>query len=214
MGPDDVLTIILVVYSIVLHEIAHGFAALRFGDQTAKVHGRLSFNPLLHIDPIGTVLFPLLQLFSTGTVFLGWAKPVPVRTDVLEPRVMGDVVVSLAGIATNLAIAVVMAVLLGIEAFTPPGSMLETVLRRAIIANLALACFNLLPIPPLDGSHAFKYLLPRPVRAQYERIGFFGMFILLALIASGALHGVLIRPVLWLYLQLTALSELVRGLLG
>lgn len=188
-----ILTVALVAYSIILHEIAHGYAALKFGDDTAQRMDRLTLNPIEHIDPIGTIAFPLIQYWTTGTVFIGWAKPVPVMVHRLEPRVAGDIVVSLAGVFVNFLIAVAMAILLGLV--WDPNRMLTIVLYSVMSTNIALIVFNLLPIPPLDGSHVAKYLMPPGLRDQYVQIGFYGTFVLLLLIASGVLDPV-IRPVI------------------
>lgn len=187
---DGTLAFLLIAYSIILHEIAHGYAALRFGDPTARAMGRLTLNPLEHVDPVGTVLFPLVQVALTGNVLLGWAKPVPVVVNRLEPRVLGEVVVALAGIAVNLAIAFAMALALGSPALTPEGRSITNVVITVMVANVALAIFNLLPIPPLDGSHVLKQFLPPDLRAQYERIGFYGAFVLLILISTRILDRV------------------------
>ncbi len=191
MDPGIILKVVFVIYSIILHEIAHGWVALKHGDETARDAGRLTLNPVPHIDPMGTIIFPLMQLLTAGTVFLGWAKPVPVNPLNLRPRVRGDILVSIAGVVVNLSIATLFAVLWGVPGLVRPGSKLEEAVEVAIIANVALAIFNLLPIPPLDGSHVMKYLLPPDLRAQYERIGFYGTIILLVLIVSGALGRIL-----------------------
>ncbi len=217
-----ILAFVLIAYSIILHEIAHGAAALHYGDPTAKRLGRLSLNPISHIDPIGTILFPLLQLLSTGHVFLGWARPVPVNPLNLEPRVRGDVAVALAGVAVNLVLAALFALALGVlgsegMGFYAPGRLpsgLHTALWWAMFANVALAIFNLLPIPPLDGSHVAKYLLPPALRASYQRLGFYGVWILLLLIMTNALDRVLYPPVLFLLDQLVALAGATARLLG
>jgi Zn-dependent protease len=188
------LSISLIIYSIILHEIAHGFAALKFGDDTAKHLGRLSLNPISHIDPMGTIVFPLLQYMAAGRVFLGWAKPVPVQTHHLQPRVAGEIVVAVAGVTVNFLIAVLMAVLLGIESLTPRSSDLFDVFVGVLYTNVALMVFNLLPIPPLDGSHVLKQFLPYSVRQQYEQIGFYGTIVLLFLIVGGVLSPIT-RPV-------------------
>jgi Zn-dependent protease len=190
------LTVALVAYSIILHEIAHGYAALKFGDETAKRMNRLTLNPIEHIDPIGTIVFPLIQYATTGTVFIGWAKPVPVNPNHLHPRVPGDIVVSLAGVFVNFLIAVAMSIVLGLV--WNPDRMLSTVLFSVMSTNIALIVFNLLPVPPLDGSHVAKYFMPPALREQYVQIGFYGTFILLALIASGVLDPVMRPPIRFL----------------
>jgi len=199
LTPDAILSFILIIYSIVLHEIAHGYAALRFGDPTAKRMDRLTLNPIRHIDPLGTIIFPAVQLLTTGRVMLGWAKPVPVQTHNLEPRVAGEIVVSVAGVATNFMIALAMAILLGIRSLVPGDSALFYALMRVMIANIALGVFNLVPIPPLDGSHVVKHLLPSALREQYEQVGFHGTVILLVLISTGALRPIVGPPVEFIF---------------
>lgn len=208
MGNEDPLTtlliLVIVMYSIVLHEIAHGFAALQFGDPTAKDLGRLSLNPVLHADPFGTVIFPALQVMVFGHFMIGWAKPVPVRTHDLRPRVLGDVVVSLAGIIVNLLIATVLLGIVGWSGLVNPGHGLEEALVKAAFYNVILAAFNLLPIPPLDGSHVMKYLLPPEMRPGYQRIGFAGILIILLLDRARVLDPILWRPAQRLFFELTS----------
>src|SRR5438067_13101494 len=106
VNAGTILAVALVIYSIILHEIAHGYAALKFGDETALRNGRLTLNPIAHVDPIGTIVFPLLQIFLVGRVLIGWAKPVPVNPHNLEPRTAGEIVVAVAGVFVNFLIAV------------------------------------------------------------------------------------------------------------
>ncbi len=193
-----VLAFILIAYSIILHEIAHGYAARLFGDDTAEREDRLTLNPIEHIDPVGTILFPLVQLAASGQVWIAWAKPVPVQVHRLDPRPAGDIVVSIAGVFVNFMIALAMAVVLGFETLAPARSMLFQVLMIVLSANVGLLVFNLLPIPPLDGSHVAKYFLPESMREDYERIGFYGTFILLALMVTGILDKVMGPPVVFI----------------
>jgi Zn-dependent protease len=205
-----ILAVFLVVYSIILHEIAHGYAALRFGDETALRNDRLTLNPIQHIDPIGTIIFPLVQYLSTGHVYLGWAKPVPVNPYNLEPRTAGEIVVAVAGVTVNLLIAVLMAALLGFHR-----GNLAPVFANVLFANVALALFNLVPIPPLDGSHVVAKFLPRGLREQYEQIGFYGIFIILLLNAQGTL-GRLLDPLMERVIDLLirGISIPIRGLIA
>jgi Zn-dependent protease len=180
--------------SIVLHEIAHGFVALLFGDQTAKRRGRITFNPIPHIDPIWTIVAPLVAyLLSGGTFVIGGAKPVPVNPMNYRRPLLGDICVSLAGVAVNFLIATTMILLLnlvhlGFGYLT--GAMIAQVLIKVASLNILLALFNLIPIPPLDGSHLFKYLLPQELRDSYENLGRTGAgFIILILVIN--------LPVLW-----------------
>lgn len=173
------------MFSIVAHEYAHGYAALKQGDQTALMLGRLSFNPLRHIDPFMTILLPLVLVLA-GVPALAGAKPVPVNPRNYRNFKRGDIIVSLAGIATNLVLAVICTVLvivLGLIPVIPSAvetqSLLQSMMGWGVVINLMLAMFNLLPVPPLDGSHVIKYVLPPGWAMGFQRIGFFGLFILL-----------------------------------
>lgn len=182
----------VLLFSFVAHEYAHGYAALKQGDPTALQLGRLTFNPLKHIDPVMTVIVPAVLYFTSGTLF-GGAKPVPVETRNFRHFKRGDIIVSLAGVATNLALAPVcalLAVLLGVVGQRVPGlapslAILQVMMLYGVLVNLTLAVFNLLPLPPLDGSHVFKYLLPPAWALQYQQLGRFGFLLLFALISFG-----------------------------
>ncbi len=187
----NVCVIGLFLYSVVLHEVAHGYAAYRAGDPTAYMLGRLSLNPLRHIDPFLTVIVPLVLYFTAGFIF-GGAKPVPVNPRNYRRPVRDDIVVSLAGVAVNLALVVFFALIanavyyLDYRAGMPHEEIIASLAFRvpvqAMFLNMLLFVFNLIPIPPLDGSHVFKYLLPPDMRAAYARMGFFGIFLLLIFI--------------------------------
>ena len=211
------------VIAIVFHEVAHGWTALALGDPTAKEQRRLSLNPIRHVDPVGTVIVPgALALFG-GPVF-GWAKPVPVRQDRLDNPRYGMMAVAAAGPASNLVMALIAAVALGLIAATlttPPGAVLTWVLTGLnyfILINIFLALFNLLPIPPFDGSHIVQGLLPRSMAAQYAKLQQVGMFLLIALIAitwafpdSGVIENVVLPPVEWLRERYMLLALWVAG---
>jgi Zn-dependent protease len=184
-----IFIIALLVESIVLHEIAHGYVALLFGDRTAQRQGRITLNPIAHIDPLWTIAIPIIAYFlSSGTFIIGGAKPVPVDPRNYRRPVLGDVCVSIAGVAVNFLIAVLMILMLNIvhifsANFT--GSAAVYVLVHAALLNIVLAMFNLIPIPPLDGSHLFKYLLPSELRSSYEMLGRTGAgFIILILVIN------------------------------
>jgi Zn-dependent protease len=184
-----ILIIAFLVESIVLHEIAHGYVALLFGDRTAERQGRLTFNPIPHIDPLWTIVMPIVAYFlSAGTFIIGGAKPVPVDPRNYRRPVMGDICVSVAGVAVNFLIAVIMILLLNMVHIVPgnlTGSVAVYVLLHAALLNIVLAMFNLIPIPPLDGSHLFKYLLPRELRNGYEMLGRTGAgFIILIIVIN------------------------------
>jgi Zn-dependent protease len=178
------------VFSLVAHEYAHGYAALKQGDDTALMQGRLTLNPLPHIDPWLTVIMPALLWFgSKGAFTFGGAKPVEVRPDRYRNFRRGDIIVSLAGVATNLVIAVVctlLFILVGLigRALPDGGEVIgiaQRMLSWGVWLNLMLAFFNLLPIPPLDGSHVLYHLLPAGLRERYRLFQRFGFLPLLAL---------------------------------
>ena len=175
------------MFSVIAHEIAHGYAALRQGDDTAQSLGRLTLNPLRHIDPFLTILMPLV-LFQAIGIALGGAKPVPVDPRKYRHLVRGDIIVSLAGVTTNVALALLfvpLVALMGVLGRAMPAAELSFGLLQAMFVygiwlNLILAAFNLIPIPPLDGSHVLKYLLPPTLSLWYQRAGRFGLIVLIA----------------------------------
>ena len=193
----DFRTLILVapvlLFSMVAHEYAHGYAALKQGDRTAHDLGRLTFNPIKHIDPFLTVILPLMTWLSPGGFLFGGAKPVPVDPRNYRHYRRGDIIVSLAGVATNLFLAVVCAlliVLLGlagraIPAAAPTFALLQEMFGYGIWFNLLLTFFNLLPIPPLDGSHVAKYLLPPAWALRYVQFGRYGLLVLFLFLSVG-----------------------------
>jgi len=181
--------IALLVESIVLHEIAHGYVALLFGDRTAQRQGRITLNPIPHIDPLWTIAIPLVAYFlSNGTFIIGGAKPVPVDPRNYRRPVLGDICVSVAGVAVNFLVAVIMILLLNIVHIVSGNfadSLAVYVMLHVALLNIVLGMFNLIPIPPLDGSHLFKYLLPRELRSRYEMLGRTGAgFIILILVIN------------------------------
>jgi Zn-dependent protease len=185
----EIFIIALLVESIVLHEMAHGFVALLFGDQTAKRQGRITFNPIPHIDPMWTVIIPIAAyVLSRGTFIIGGAKPVPVNPFNYRRPVLGDICVSVAGIAVNFLIAVLMILLINIVQLIsggPAETLAVHVLLNVALLNIVLAMFNLIPIPPLDGSHLFKYLLPKELHRSYDNLGRTGVgFIILIIVIN------------------------------
>ena len=170
-----ILTIAGVFYSIILHEISHGYMAKILGDDTAKVMGRLSLNPLVHIDIYGTIVLPFL-LFFLGLPVFGWAKPVPVNPSRMENPNFDYFTTALAGPITNFLIAAVLAI---IVRFAPLGPDFSSLFYTLIQINLVLMIFNLIPIPPLDGSKFLGLVLPTEIFMWLEQ---FGMYILFALI--------------------------------
>src|SRR5207247_2470617 len=166
----------VLLFSVIAHEYAHGYVALTQGDDTALMLGRLTWNPVKHIDPFMTVLLPLvLWYISSGTMLLGGAKPVPVNPNNYRNFRRGDILVSLAGVFTNLLIAIGCVVLLpvlgllgkSVSSLEPSLAILQAMMIYGVHLNMVLIAFNLVPIPPLDGSHVMKHLLPASLSFKY-----------------------------------------------
>jgi Zn-dependent protease len=185
----------ILLFSVVLHELAHGWMALRLGDPTARDAGRLTLNPLPHIDPIGSILIPLLSLLTAGRIFIAWARPVPVNPANFARLRRDEALVSAMGPASNILLAgccSLAVVLLGFLAWwlkVPEGStgydllvFLYQMFYGGAYLNIVLALFNLLPVPPLDGSHLVAAALPSRAAEGYRRIGFLGVFALIFLL--------------------------------
>ncbi|MBI3316430.1 MAG: site-2 protease family protein [Candidatus Omnitrophica bacterium] len=179
------LLVFLLLYSVIAHEVAHGLTALVFGDKTAKNAGRLSLNPLVHLDPLGTI-----SLFLVG---FGWARPVPVNYGALKKSRLAFIAVSLAGVLSNILIAAAALFLLkfhSIDQETP----LSMALLIAARINIILGAFNLIPIPPLDGSKVVMGFLPEAAQAGFVKLEPYGFLIILVLLYTGVLHP-LIREI-------------------
>ena len=173
----------ILLMSIVIHEVAHAWQARREGDNTADQLGRITLNPIPHLDPIGSVLLPVVLVLSNAPGFFGWAKPVPVNPANFRQYRAGDIRVSLAGIVSNLGLAALFTLLGGvIGALLGSGGVLLFVCRMAVYVNLALAFFNLIPIPPLDGSHVLYQLLPPRFAEAYQSAGRYGFLVILVLV--------------------------------
>lgn len=174
--------VVILLISIIIHEVMHGLAALYYGDTTARDAGRLTLNPIPHIDPIGSLLLPALMFWVNGPI-LGWAKPVPVNPLRFRDIKTGEIVVSLAGIAANLAIALIAVILFHLLAPSLGlGDVVISLIRFTYTINLVLALFNLIPIPPLDGSKVLMALLPYHLAREYEKLSQYGFFILILLL--------------------------------
>jgi Zn-dependent protease len=184
-----------VLFAITLHEAAHGYVARHFGDMTAHAQGRISLNPLRHIDLIGTLLVPLAILFASGGNFLfGWAKPVPVNYSALKKPRQHMAWVAAAGPGANLAMALAWAVLLKVAVLLPasqPAEFLELMSQAGILVNLIFMFLNLLPIPPLDGGRILTSLLPSRAAWRFAKIEPWGLPILLVLLVTNVLSGML-----------------------
>lgn len=184
-----------VLFAITVHEASHAYVAKHFGDKTAWMLGRCSFNPIKHIEPFGTIILPLLCLWLGGFVF-GWAKPVPVNFDALRRPKQDMLWVALAGPASNLVMAIFWALLIKLAIFLGDNAYAEPLARMAeagIIINISLMALNLLPLLPLDGGRIVVSLLPRNLAWKFSRIEPYGMYILIGLMFLGVL-GTLMGP--------------------
>ncbi len=187
-----------VLFAITVHEVAHGWVAKRLGDPTAMMMGRLTLNPLKHIDPVGTVLVPIILLMLGGFIF-GWAKPVPVTWRNLRNPKRDMAIVALAGPIANLLMALIWALVVKIGMLTIAtapfiGQPLIYMGAAGIFINIALMVLNLLPLPPLDGGRVVSGLLPGPLSYKYDKIEPYGFFILLGLLATEILSSIMNPP--------------------
>lgn len=238
MSETLLLILVLVpalVIAIVFHEVAHGWAALSLGDSTAKERNRLSLNPIRHVDPVGTLLVPGFLAMVGGPIF-GWAKPVPVNAHRLDNPRYGMMAVAAAGPGSNFILAAIGAIALGLFApagmglvFTEGGMLqmvgddgailfAQTGLTYFILINVFLGIFNLLPIPPFDGSHIVEGLIPRRYVHLYAKLRPFGMLLFIGLIAVtwfapqlGVLEKTVGGPVFWAFGEYLSLAQAVAG---
>ena len=205
---------VLLIFSLSVHECAHAWMASRLGDQTARLQGRVTLNPMYHVDPIGTLLFPALMIFgplfsggAMGGFLIGWAKPTPVITRNFKNLVRDDTLVTLAGPVSNLLLAFLgfigLAVIILVQGHAPIQDSMATniealgmLAQLAIQVNLALFFFNLLPIPPLDGSHILRHWLPYRMLNAYDGMGMFGY--ILMIFVGGPIVRFLMGPTLGL----------------
>jgi Zn-dependent protease len=187
--PAIVIAFLILLFSLTVHEAAHAWTASRLGDDTARRLGRVSLNPIVHIDPIGTLLLPLIALASGSGFIFGWAKPTPVNVRNFQHPRRDNVLVTVAGPLSNLVIAIAAAIVLhsahGITAI---------IALEALSLNVLLAIFNMLPIPPLDGGQVMLALLPINLAMRLRAVQPYGFLILLALIATGMLNYLIGRP--------------------
>ena len=191
---------IVLLFSLTVHEMAHAWTADRLGDPTARLLGRVSLNPIVHADPIGTVVFPLLSL-ATGAMLIGWAKPVPVNLRYLHHPRRDYMIVAAAGPVSNLILALFGAILLAIVPISPQtlgesnvSVPIATLLTRLVNLNVLLAVFNMLPIPPLDGGNVLAGLLPPNFAEVFNKVRPYGFILLYALILSNGFSYIVIPP--------------------
>lgn len=183
MQPETIFQIIVIVYSVILHEVAHGYAAYVFGDKTAYYQNRLTLNPVPHVDLVGSILLPTILILSNSSLLAGWAKPVPVSESNLNPYKFGSFVVSIVGVLTNLVLAIVFTVIgMNLE-----GESVRLLCSVVAITNIGLAIFNLIPVPPADGYRILSIFLPFHTKRKIENFiqqNFIVTIILAILIAT------------------------------
>jgi Zn-dependent protease len=185
-----IFTIVILIFSIILHEVAHGYAAQALGDPTAKLAGRLTLNPVSHIDPIGSILIPAMLVLTHAGVMFGWAKPVPYNPYNLKNQRWGEAIVGVAGVATNLAIAVLFAIITRV-AVAQGLTEFANLASLVVLVNLSLGLFNLIPIPPIDGYTVLRGALPYKASQAMARFedrmragGIFTLIIVLILLTQ------------------------------
>ncbi|MDE2234355.1 MAG: site-2 protease family protein [Gammaproteobacteria bacterium] len=211
MGHFNIIQLIIiwgppVLFAITLHEVAHGWVARRFGDPTAQMLGRLTLNPLKHIDPVGTILVPamllvFMLLFHSGILF-GWAKPVPISPRNFKNPRRDMAIVAAAGPLSNLGMGIIWALVIRLAAFLYPSfHWIEPLIYMGlagVLINVALMVFNLIPLPPLDGGRVLVGLLPRDAANLVDRIEPYGFYIIILLMIVGAFNIILVPAISWI----------------
>jgi Zn-dependent protease len=192
---DILITLVILLFSAIVHEVSHGLVAEKFGDDTAREEGRITLNPIPHIDPFGSILLPALLLFVGSPIIFGAAKPVPVNFNSLHPRRLGMAMVSLAGPLSNFLIAVAAGLIIK---FGLGNAIANPILLEVIQLNLMLGTFNLLPIPPLDGSKIIAAFLPDSLMHWILSLERYGFILIIVLLFLGWLEPIL-RPVFALF---------------
>lgn len=190
LGILTIIKIIILIFSLIIHELGHGFMAYLCGDKTAKIYGRLSLNPLKHLDPVGT-LFPILMILTGSSFVVGWAKPIPVNYGRIKNGRLGEFLIAIAGVSTNFILMIVGAIIFKIIRYSSSELLIQSV-SYLITINMVLGVFNLLPIPPLDGSRvigSFLSLKDREKIFSYDR---FGIVLVILLAYFGLLSKILI----------------------
>ncbi len=204
MTAITIFSIIVLVFSVVIHEVAHAYSAYKFGDLTAKYQGRLTFNPIKHIDPIGSIIVPLVLSLLPGGLILGWAKPIPINPYNFSKRKLGEFITTIAGPVSNMLIAGIFIVLVRSAGDIGLQSSFIELSLVIILINTVLACFNLMPIPPLDGYRIVSLLLPQHLADRFESISQrFGFLIVILFVLF-----------LWdpIFMTIISLVELLLGM--
>ncbi|MBI2597125.1 site-2 protease family protein [Candidatus Daviesbacteria bacterium] len=198
------LSIIIMLFSVITHEVMHGLVALKFGDHTAQKMGRLTLNPIPHIDLFGTILLPILLIVSGSPILLGWAKPVPVNPLNFSNIRRGELFVAAAGILSNFILAIIAALIFHLLNALPQifPSLLGAILQFSVKINLILGIFNLFPIPPLDGSKILLSLLPFNLAKEYQRLERYGFLILLIFLMIPFGRSTLLQTLLGYFVNL------------
>lgn len=199
---EILILLIILIFSAIVHEVSHGLAAEKFGDDTARDAGRITLNPIPHIDPYGSILLPALLLFLNSPIVFGAAKPVPVNFNNLRPQRLGMAIVSLAGPLSNFVLAILAAVIikLGLS-----NDIANPILYQVILINLVLGTFNLVPIPPLDGSKVIAAFLPEEWMEKILSLERFGFILVIVFLLLGWLERIL-YPVLTLFSRIFGLN--------
>jgi Zn-dependent protease len=202
--PSLFLSLLVLVFSLTVHEAAHAWTAEKLGDPTARHLGRVSLNPIVHIDPIGTLLLPIIAAL-TNAPLLGWAKPVPVRVQALKHPRRDFLLIAAAGPASNLVLAILASIAWRFmqAGLDPVGGLnvsepVQLLVRQMLILNIVLAVFNMIPVPPLDGGNVLASLLPPPLAYKFDQLRPYGVFILYGLLLTGALSFIVGPPTLFL----------------
>ena len=203
----------VLLFSVIIHEISHGYAALKLGDPTARDSGRLTLNPIPHIDLVGSILVPLFSLLTVGHILIAWAKPVPINPMNFSDYRRDEMIVSAVGPLSNLIMAimctVITIILLQIQPLIGAAAASSTfytfllkMFSGGIYLNVILGVFNLVPVPPLDGSHVLAMFLPESAAAAYSRIGFVGIFLILILMQVPAFQAMFNAAINFFYAPL------------
>ncbi len=204
MNIDFIFQIAILIMSVVIHEVAHGYAALALGDVTAKYAGRLTLNPIKHLDPFGSVILPLIMSMIPGGIMLAWAKPVPYNPYNLRNKRWGELLVAIAGPISNVLIAILVGLAIRVAIFTGFSGPALTLAVITVIMNLYLAFFNMIPIPPLDGSKVLMGLFPKIAPKLNQLIGISGIIIILLVIS--VFPNIVVPAVIFFAQLLTGIS--------